>query len=58
LWKSNLSSLERGAEIQSTSYGERLWELSLLSLEKRRLWGDFVVAFQYLKGGMAVYEGG
>lgn len=30
-------------------YKDRLRELELLSLKKRRPWGDLVVSFQYLK---------
>jgi len=36
--------------LEYLSYEDKLRDLGLLSLEKRKLRGDLIVAFQYLQG--------
>jgi len=47
--RKDMDVLERVQGRATSSYEDRLRELGLLSPEKRRLWGDLLAAFQYLK---------
>lgn len=50
------SAMKIVRDLENFSFEEGLRDLSLFSLEIRKLWGDFTVTFQFLKG--AYKQGG
>jgi len=49
--------VKKSRRMEHLSYEERLRELGLFSVEKRRLLAERIVAFQYFQGAYSTYMG-